>query len=289
VMNSAAATSEIVTVISIGSSTQFNATFVGNYTSGQAVQGFRILADEIVEDILDQVATLNSGQLSSSTALIQSPGLDLLDESYEDAVPADILTRLAALGDTGNQRWEVGVDGQLLYFRPQGDVARAWYVDATELDISRSLDKVANSIYVTYQDASGRTVRSADSTEPTSIARYGLTRRARLAADTTSATQAGVIVATALADQKDPLPQAAIHFAAMYDATGAQWPLSEPTPGDTITVRNLPPDSGATIDRVRTFRISHTSYDPIAQTLTIEPEAPIPNLETMLARQAEGV
>jgi hypothetical protein len=289
VMNSAGAPSEIVTILSIGSSTQFNATFANNYTTGQAVQGFKITADEIVKDVASQVSTLNSSQLSSSTALIQSPGLDLTDESYEDADPAEVLTRFAALGDTSNRRWEVGVEGQTLYFRVKGAMARAWYVDATELRVSRSLDELANRLYATYQDANGRTLRSAATSDTTSAARYGLIRRAAIGADTTSATQAGVIVATALADQKDPLPQADIRFEEIYDATGAQWPLSEPSPGDTITVRNLPPDVSGGLDRVRTFRISHTAYDPIARTLEIEPEAPAPTLETMLARQQAGV
>jgi hypothetical protein len=168
-------------------------------------------------------------------------------------------------------------------------VALAWYVDATELAISRSLDDLANSVYATYKDATGTLRRTATASDSTSIARYGLTRRTAIAADTTSATQAGVIRDTHLADRKDPLPQADIHFDAIYDATGAQWPLWEPAPGDTITVRNLPPDVSSGIDRVRTFRISHTTYDPIAQTLEIEPEAPTPTLETMLARQQEGV
>ena len=54
-------------------------------------------------------------------------------------------------------------------------------------------------------------------------------------------------------------------------------------------MRNLPPDVSSGLDRVRTFRISHTAYDSLAQTLEIEPEAPTPTLETMLARQAEGM
>jgi hypothetical protein len=253
------------------------------------VQHICILADEIATDIVDQMSTLNPAQLSRSVALIQSPGLDLMDEVYEDAGPADILTRLAALGDTSNGRWEVGVEGQTLFFRPQGDVARAWYVDATELSVSRSLDDLANVVYATYQDATGRRIITGNASDLTSIARYGVIRFARVSVDTTSATQAGTIRNTALADQKDPLPQADIHFEAIYDATGAQWPLWEVAPGDTITIRNLPPDVAGALDRVRTFRVSHTSYDPIAKTLEIEPEAPTPTLETMLARQAAEV
>jgi hypothetical protein len=90
-INSGATSGEIVTVESITDATHFVADFTFNYTSGQTVQGFRILADEIATDIVDQVSTLNPAQLSSSVALLQSPGLDLMDEVYEDAGPAEVL------------------------------------------------------------------------------------------------------------------------------------------------------------------------------------------------------
>jgi hypothetical protein len=239
--------------------------------------------------VTSTIVALNPTLFSDNLALIQSPDLDLLNEVYEDANLAEILTRLAALGDTSNRRWEVGVEGQALYLRPQGDMARAWYVDATDLSVKRSLDDLANVVYATYHDASGRRLKTANASDLTSGACYGVFRFAVVGADTTNLTLAGTIRTTALADRKDPLPQADIHFEALYDAVGGQWPLWEVAPGDTITVRNLPPDVSGGLDRVRTFRISHTSYDPIAKTLEIEPEAPTPTLETMLARQEAGV
>lgn len=292
VMNSGATSSEVVTVLSIGSSTQFNADFVFNYTSGQTVRGLRILADEIVEDILDQVATLNSAQLSSSTALIQSPGLDLLDEVYEDAVIGDILTRLAGLGDNQAtpRQWEVGVyEDRTLFFRPQGSASRAWYVDATDLSVVRTLEDLANSVYAVYQDPNGATLRTAITSDSVSVARYGVTRRAAISADTTSATQAGTERDAYLQDHKDPLPRATIRFDAVYDAAGARYPLWLVRSGDTMTIRNLPPNISTSVDRIRTFRITHTSYDAFADTLDVEPEAAPRTLEVMLARRGEGI
>lgn len=292
VMNSAGNPSEMVTVLSIGSSTQFNATFANNYTSGQAVQGFRILADEIAEDIVAQVSALNSDQLSSSTSLIQSPGLDLTDEGYEDAIPADVLTHLVELGDnqTPPRQWEVGVyENRVLHFRPRGSAARAWYVDATDLQIARSLEDLSNSVYATYQDSNSSTQRTANSTDSTSIARYGITRRSNVAADTTSAVQAGVQRGAQLDDHKDPLPRATVVFPAVYDASGAWYPMWMVRSGDTVTIRNLPPSTSSSVDRIRTFRISHTAYDLMARTLAIELEVPPPRLATLLARRAEGI
>lgn len=292
VMNSANNPSEMITVTGVTNSTQFVATFANNYVIGNAVQGFRVLGDEIVKDIVSQVSTLNTTQLSSSTVLIQSPGLDLTDEVYEDAVPADVLTHLAELGDnqTTPRQWEVGVyEGRVLHFRPRGDAARAWYVDVTDLGIARTIEDLVNSTYAVYQDSTGRKLRTAANTDSASVTRYSVTRRGNIGADTTSSVQAGVQRDTQLADHKDPLPRATVSFDAVYDAAGSRWPLYLVRSGDTITIRNLPPSISTSIDRVRTFRISHTIYDLSGRTLEIELEVPPPRLATLLARRAEGI
>lgn len=288
-INSANNPSEIVTVISIGSSTQFNATFANAYVIGNAVQGFRVLADEIVKDIVARDAAVNPTQLSTSTALIQSPGLDLSDEIYEDATPADVFTHLASLGDTSNRQWETGIyEGRAVFFRPQGQ-QRAWYVDATDLEIARTIEDLANLTYATYTDASGRTLHTVNVSDSGSIARFGVIRVASVAADTANSVQAGIEASTLLADRKNPLPRATIHFTAIYDAAGARYPMWVVRAGDTITIRNLPPNISTSIDRLRTFRITHTAYDAFADTLDVEPESPPRTLEVMLARRAEGI
>lgn len=283
------AESVIVTAIT---TTTFTATFAKNHSAGETIHAHQIYADEIAGHIASQISTLNSSQLSSSAALLQSPGLDLTDEIYEDAVPADVLTHLVELGDNQvpPRQWEAGVyENRMLYFRPRGDVARAWHVDATNLEIARSLEDVSNSVYAVYQDAAGRALRTANGTDTTSIARYGITRRSSINANTTSSTQASVQRDADLADHKDPLPRATVAFEAVYDAAGGHWPLWMVRSGDTITIRNLPPTTSTAIDRVRTFRISHTAYDLMARTLEVELEVPPPRLATLLAQQAEGI
>jgi hypothetical protein len=284
VMNSGAALSEIVTVLSIGSTTQFNATFANAYVIGNAVQGFKVTADEIARDMVSVTNTVNPAQLSSSTALIQSPLSDLLDRSYEDVAMGDVLTQLADLGDSAGAQWEVGVyEGRQLFFRPQGG-GRTWYVDATDLSIARTIEQMANSIRAAYTDANGRRQSTDVNTDTISVSRYGLRRVIVPSADTTNVTLAGTIRDTALADHRDPLPRASIPF----DATGARYPLWLVRAGDTITIRNLPPNLSGSVDRIRTFRITHTSYDAMTNTLTVEPELPRPTLEVMLARKEEG-
>ena len=73
------------------------------------------------------------------------------------------------------------------------------------------------------------------------------------------------------------------------DAAGARYPLWLVRSGDTMTIRNLPPNVSTSIDRIRTFRITHTSYDAFADTLDVEPEAAPRTLEVMLARRSEGL
>jgi hypothetical protein len=292
VVNTGANPSEIITVESVTNATQFVSTFVGAYVIGNAVQGFVIYADEIASDLIAATDTVNPTQISSNTALIQSPGLDLTDEVYEDALPADILTRLARLGD--NQAtpriWETGVyEGRMLFFRPQGSVARTWYVDAADLEVVRTIDQLDNSFYAVYTDANGRDVRTAVNADTASVARYELTRRAAVRSRTTSATQAQAQRDAALNDQSDPTPRTRLRFTALYDAAGARWPNYYARAGDTFVIRNLPPQLSTAIDRIRVFRVIRTEYQASADAITVTPESQPATLSFLIARLSAGL
>jgi hypothetical protein len=282
-----AALGEAVTVKTIADATHFTADPTAAMASGGNVQAHVIYADEIVKDMVSAVSTLNSLQLSSSTTLIQSPALDLLNESYEDQYPADILNRLVHLGDnqTTPRQWEWGVAlNRLLYFRPQASAARTWYVDVSDIDVQRTIDSLYNSMYATYQEAAGRTLRSAVSADSASVARYGLTRRKVFGVQTTSLTQAQVQRDAELADTKDPRPRSGITIRQVTAAAGGDWPLTQVRAGDTMVIRNLPPTLSTAIDRIRTFRITRVELDLETNTLTIEPEHPLPTLAALLAQ-----
>lgn len=275
------------TVKTIPDATHFTADLVSGMASGGNVQAFVIYADEIAKDMLSSISTLNPTQLSSATGFVQSPALDLLNESFQDQYPADILDYLITRGDTQvpPRQWEWGVTtGRRLYFRPQGAAARVWYVDINDIDIRRTIDELFNSLYATYQDASGRTLRSAISTDAASVARYGITRRKAFGVQTPSLTQALVQRDAELADTKDPKPRSGITVRQISAANGGDWPLSQVRPGDTVVMRNLPPTLSTAIDRIRTFRITRTELDLDANDLTVEPESPLPTLATLLAR-----
>ena len=251
-----------------------------------------VYANEIAQALVAYINGINSSQLQNVTALIELPALDLRDEIYEDALPSDILTKLAFLGDNQAppRQWEWGVwENRILHFRPRGSSGRAWYVDVSALEVERTIEALRNSAYAKYQDADNRVLRTAVSADADSVARYGLTRRGFVDVDTTSATQAGTHRDAFLQDRKDPIPRSAITFDAIYDASGARWPLYAPRSGDTLTIRNLPPTLGAGIDRVRTFRLARTEYDADSDVLHVEPESPLPRLEVLVARREEGI
>jgi hypothetical protein len=267
-------------------STQFVADFAAGAAAGVTVQGFVVYADEIVKDIVSAVSTQNSTQLLPDTSQVTSPALDLFDEVYEDAVPRDILDHLITLGDNATipNQWEWGVTGlRQLYYRVAGAVAQTWYVDVSGIQVQRSLEQLANSVYAVYQDASGRTLRGAVSTDSASVTRFGITRVTPAAASTTSLTQANVLRDATLADDADPPPRFGLTFSAVYNSVGGRVPLWMPRAGDTIVIRNLPPTISVNIDQIRSFRIARTSCDLIARTLTIEPLVPLPSVQALIA------
>jgi len=69
-----------------------------------------VYADEIAKALVAHVNGINPTQLQASTALIESPGVDLTDEIYEDMFPDAILDHLVALGDNATPpgQWEWG-------------------------------------------------------------------------------------------------------------------------------------------------------------------------------------
>lgn len=286
------AAGEVVTVTSITSSTQFVATFAANYLATATVQAQVVYGDEIISSLVSTVAALNSTQLSSSTTNIQSPALDMMDESYEDLKPADIIDYLASRGDsqTTPRMWEAGIGhGQIAYFRPRLSASREWFVDVTSLELARTLDILTNSSYALYEDAADRPLRTPIASDSQSVTHLGLTRRAPAPASTTSATQAAVQRDTLIANSKNPRPRASVQFEAVYDASGGRYPLYMVRAGDTLTVRNVPPSVSSSYDLIRTFRVTHTNYSLLTRTLEIEPEIAPPTLASQIASVAASV
>ena len=180
---------------------------------------------------------------------------------------------------------EVGVwENRQLHLRVRGQ-PRGTGTWTRSLDVERSLATLANAAYGVYQDANSQTQRTTTATDADSIARFALTRRAAVAASTTSSTQAGVQRDAYLADRATPPNRADIRIPALYDSQGGRWPLWLARSGDTITIRNLPLTLSLDVDRIRTFRITETSYSCDTDELQVTPEMPPPSLEWLVVRR----
>jgi hypothetical protein len=244
-------------------------------------------SDVIVKDLLDEVLIANPDMLSDSEMLIEDPGVDVYDEDYEDASMIDILNKLAGLGDsmTPPRVWEVGVwEGRRVHFRPRGSAGQAWYIDAMSPQIQRSLSQVYNSVYTRYD---GGALTTTPRNDTGSIARYGLMRQLALSSDTTNSGQAERERNAAVEDQAHPIPRASVPIDLVFNGAGSIVPKWMVRSGDTMTIRNLPPDAGTLIDRIRTFLIAETRYRPDGDVLEITPESPLPMLDVLVARAME--
>jgi hypothetical protein len=245
-----------------------------------------VLSSAIASALVTYINGINSAQLRSDTTGITATTLDLRDEIYEDAYPSDILVKLALL-----EGYQVGVDeSQTLFFEPVGTSSRAWAIDLSQPEIERALSDLRNRRYATYQDASGRTLRTAVADNTLSQARNGIIRSAPVDANTTSSSQATTIRDTALADSADPVPRYQVQTGALWTMNSAPADLVEVRAGDTITIRNIPASLGATAEEIRTFRVARAEVSfsqgrkPV---LTIEPTTPVPRLDVLLAKIEE--
>lgn len=259
-------------------------------TIPRVMTGTTINADTIVSALVTYVNGINPTQISAETSQIQAPAVDLSDEVYEDDYPADIISDLVGRGDdqTPPRRWEVVVDlQQIVHFRPKGSESRTWAIDAADLHLSRTLEAVENSVYATYQQRDGRTLRTAAADDTESQALYGIIRRRAIKTRTTSATQAAIERDARLDQKADPPPRAGrLRIDTLLTPAGAEVELWELAPGDVVVVQNLPIELLLDDpDQVASFRVRRLTYDPLAMppVLTVEPETMTPAVEMYLA------
>lgn len=255
---------------------------------GDTARAQRVLASDIATAIAATVAALNPAQITAGAQLIQPSTVDRRDVLFQDQPATTLLEGLAA-----EEQLAVGVSRErLVYLRPRDQAAWAqtFAVDAASLTVGRTIEQLRNSIYGVYTDPDGRPLRTAAATNAQSVIRWGLTRQAALAVETTAVAQAAAFRDYALADSDDPAPQAAIAFTQLWTEDGAPAPLSALAPGDTLLIRNLPSSSAAGIDDLAVVRVARTVLDPTAEdraaVLTVELENPPAELEVALARIA---
>lgn len=292
VSNALGTIAESVIVLSIGSATQFNATFINGYVIGEIIRAHVIYPDEIIEDCVSHLNAFNPTQVSSDTSQIQSQAIDLDQAIYEDQYPTEIINQLIAKSDdqTPPRQWVAMVyNNQTLIVRPRG-TGLAWYADITSLQVVRTLTQLYNSVYGVYKDtANKRNLRTAVNTNVDSVDKFRITRRKAITVDTTSATQATKVRDSILALQLDPIPRATIKLDRIFDKFGNAFPLFFIRADDTLTLRNLPPILGATLyDKIRTLVITRTDVDLMQGSISLELEIPMPDINVQLVQALKG-
>lgn len=246
-----------------------------------------VAANEIATSLLNFINTVNPGQLNTSTAFLQSPGVDLPHEVYEDRYPSDIINELIGLGDnqTPPRTWRAYILDRCLILAPRGTMNRTWLVDLDDraFEMNQSLNELTNSVYGIYEDTAGRTIRGTVRTDNESVVRHGLTRRRAIKVDTTSSTQANIARDAELADAAAMPSRARLSVRRVRTANGGQAAIHEIQAGDTIIVNALPLYNTA-LDNLQTFVVDETSYNG-GNTIEITPAAPPPRLQAQEARR----
>lgn len=217
-------------------------------------------ADDIAAALVAYIAATNAGQIAADTSLVAAPGVDLDLELYEDKAPGDILIDLAARGDdqTPPQLYEVGIyEDQRLFFRPRGSGGRTWHIDIMDPELEASIDTLINSSYAIYDGGKARTATDADAA---SVAERGITRRAAVAATTTSEGTAEKLRDATIEAGRRGQGRASLSARGVFDESGAPWPGWAVRAGDPCVIRNLPPDSAA-FDEIRRFTLAGTRFD----------------------------
>lgn len=282
--------SVIVTAIT---TTTFTAVFAFAHVIADTVNAHIVFPDEIIKNCVSTVNALNSSQLSSDTALIQSQAVDLDQAVYEDAKPAEIITELLTKSDnqTPPRQWVALVyDAEQLVVRPRG-TGSSWSTDVISLEVVRTLTQLYNSVYAVHSETTNkRKLRTAVNADSVSVTKFGLTRRKAIQVDTNDATQANKIRDAVLALQLDPIPRASVTIDRVFDRYGNPFPLFMVRADDTLTLRNLPPVlSSVLYDKIRTLVITRTDVDLINGSIDLELEIPMPNLDVQMAQALKGV
>ncbi len=246
----------------------------------------------IVKDLIDHVSGINPSQLSPGYDRVTESGLDLDSEVYEDLTPADILTGLTRLGDDQSPPnpyaaavWEE----RELAFGPLWANGRTWYIDADQVIVERSLDGAYNSVYATYSGPQGSTGRTAAAVSQSSIELTGITRQRAVRVNTSSAAFAEAVRDLELEAGRRSMVRADIKTFGVYNEAGARYPLYSVRAGDTMIIRNLPPDTYPEIDKIRSFRVMSTRYDCDRDELTPVPDAGLNTIEIVLSRHEKGL
>lgn len=239
-----------------------------------------LLAHEIIDEVLTFINGINSSQLQASTVFVDATDEDLHDEVFEDTTAGLIFSNLAL-----RHNFEVGVwENRTLFFRQKASAGREWYIDAVSIELEPNPNGRFNSVYAVYKTIDGRTKRTDTADDDVDIQNSGITRRTFVNSQTTDVTEAQSLRDIHLGDQANYALRAKIVFDKLTDITGAIYEITIVRAWDTITIRNIPPTLGTTVDEIRTFLTGATFFRRNGN-MDIEPLTPTPTLVTLIAQK----
>jgi len=246
-----------------------------------------VTTQAVATHILQSNRAVNPGLLSARVDKIGgSTAYDHKQLILEDATPTQVLTDLAAKAATGTPLapLNVGVWQGMLVVQNRYAGAKTWYHDLLNVRVQRDAVETYTEVYATYQDATGRTLRTAPVNDARTIVKAGFTKQDVINADTTDATQANNQRDLRLADRrrgnvKFDIPATSV----IYDANGSPVPITEVRPGDILVAQQF--QSFDTGDPLRSIRLGKITIDAVRGLLMMEAEEAIPTLETTLAAQ----
>lgn len=276
--------------------TTFTAVFANAHAATDSVEAIFVAADEIAEELVtftNNQTAVSAKEVGDSFGLIQSPGLDLLDETFEERLPSDILIYLASLGD-GVESWAVGVQNNNLYFRPKDAETRSWFTDASISELERNALDAYTTIYSIYQDARGRLLRTDDQTDDDAVEIWGFDRRKPVYIATTSETQAEAAAVAELEKTSQPSPRMLLEVDQLSGEGGIFTPALPfmAREGDLLFQTDLPAELVTEPDLVTAVRVSRVAYSVDDDMVIIEPGDRVATLEKLMTKtiaQAERV
>jgi hypothetical protein len=244
-----------------------------------------VTASEVLATILTDTSGHNSGQISSSTALVGNPGVDLKEFGYDASYPDEVIERLATMGDAAGNPWTAEVyAGQILRFSREDSVTATYQIRQTP-ELSRDLDALRTHIVPRYQDSNGDVAQGTTQSNDLAVSRWGLKRNAVFAAaETDTAATVNSLAATALLDTINPASQGDITVTELF-RNGVPVPLNRLRKGDLVECVEYPSSGRQDVDEARKFRVSATAWDEDAGTLTISPTLPASTIEALLSRR----
>lgn len=250
----------------------------------KATNSATVTASEVLTTILTDVNASNPGQISSSTALVSDPGVDLKEFEY-DGYPDEVIEQLVTMGDASGNPWTAEVyEDQRLRVRREDSVTATYQIRQTP-EASRDLDLLRNFIVPRYQDGNGDVAQGTTQSDLLSASRWNIRRNAFFEApEVDSVASVNALAATALLSVVNPASQGDIVVTELF-RNGVPVPLNRLRKGDLVECVEFPSSGRQDVDEACKFRASATAWDEDAGTLTISPTLPASTIEALLSRR----